>query len=357
MRRPRTATESFGHRAFACSLALAVAGFVSSPCAIAQTSTYQLNDDGQWLQSKSAPPGTDEEKIAQARQLLADGKPSAARALMNDWLEVNEETDNPWLADALLVRGDARVATNSEYWALYDYEEICKFHRGSDLFALAVEREFEIGKRYLNGLRTKFIWMRLQERLPGSTIAEKACLELADYYYRTRQLAAAGDAYDIFLQLYPKSEFRQKAMQRRVYANIAKFKGPKYDASGLTEAKYLIKGFADRYPAEAERAGMNDGLVARLDESAAVQMLEIARWYIRRDDPVSARLTLERLQRKHPQTVAASQARSLLIERGWLKTENAEVVPAPAAPATTSAARPTEPEKHPSNDPKNGGEK
>lgn len=323
----------------------------------AQTSTYQLGDDGQWQSSKSPAPGTDEEKIARARQLLADGKPGEARTLMTEWLEINDETDNPWLADALLVRGDARVATSSEYWALYDYEEICKFHRGSDQFTVAVEREFEIGKRYLNGLRTKFIWMRLedatplgeelmlrvQERLPGSTLAERACLELADYYYRTRQLAAAGDAYDIFLKLYPKSEFRQKAMQRRVYANIAKFKGPKYDASGLTEAKYLIKSFSDRYPAEAERAGMNDGLVARLDESAAVQMIEVARWYLRRDDPVSARLTLERLQRKHPQTVAASQGRDMMIERGWLKIESderppttkAEAVPAsPATPAT-----------------------
>lgn len=317
--------------------------------ALGQTSTYQLADDGQWLASKSPEPGTDEATIARARQLLADGKAGAARSLMNDWLDIHEETDNPWLADALLARGDALVATNSEYWALYDYETICRFHRGSDVFATAVEREFEIGKRYLNGLRTKFLWMRLedatplgeelllrvQERLAGSTLAERACLEMADYYYRTRQLAAASEAYDIFLKLYPKSEFRQKALQRRVYANIAKFKGPKYDASGLVEAKYLIRSFSDRYPAEAERAGMNDGLVARLDESAGVQMLEVARWYIRRDDPVSAKLTLERLQRKHPQTVAASRGRDMMIERGWLKTESEEKIPVaqPAAPS------------------------
>lgn len=85
-----------------------------------------------------------------------------------------------------------------------------------------------------------------------------------------------------------------------MYANIAKFKGPKYDASGLVEAKYLIRSFSDRYPAEAERAGMNDGLVARLDESAAVQMLEVARWYIRRDDPVSAKLTVREAAAQAP---------------------------------------------------------
>ncbi len=60
----------------------------------------------------------------------------------------------------------------------------------------------------------------------------------------------AAQTYDVFVQLFPQSAERQRAMQRRVYANVARFKGPRYDALGLIEARVLIRDFAQRYPAE-----------------------------------------------------------------------------------------------------------
>ena len=57
---------------------------------------------------------------------------------------------------------------------------------------------------------------------------------------------------------------------------------------------------------------MTEALVARLDESAAAAMLTTARWYIKRDDPVSARLTLSRLVRRHPRTGAAQEALAVM---------------------------------------------
>lgn len=310
--------------------ALALLAF--GPNARGQSTSYELDDSRGWVTAHRPEPGTDEETIGRARSLLAEGKARQARSMLNAWLDQYEDTDNPRLAEAYLLRGDARTATGSEYWALYDYEEITKNFQASEVFEKAVEREFEIGRRYLNGLRTKFLWMRIedaaplgeelmvrvQERLPGSRLAERACLELADYYYRERDLGLAAETYDIFLKNFPRSEYRQKAMQRQIYANIARFKGPQYDASGLVEAQYLIKEFVDRYPAEAERSGISDALLARLDESAGAQMLETARWYVRRGDTVSARFTLSRLLRKHPQTTAAAVGRRIMAENGWV---------------------------------------
>lgn len=292
----------------------------------------------------------DGQLMDRCRALLAEGNAKEARSLLSDWLDENEFSTSPFLAEAYLLRGDARVATNSEWWALYDYEAVIKQFPGSVEFPKAVEREFEIGKRYLTGLKTKIFWMRLedatslgaellvrvQERLPGSRIAEEACLFLADHYYRVRDLTQASEMYDIFLRNFPTSEHRQRAMQRRVYASIGQFKGPSYDSSGLVEARSLIKNFADQYPAEAERAGMSDALSARLDESIASQKLEKARWYFKQGDEVSARFTLNRLRRSHPRTVAASIAYDLMLERGWVK-ENAST---PAMPGDIPADTP-----------------
>lgn len=303
---------------------------VSAP-ALAQQKVFKLDDEGKWAVSKAPEAGSDAELIGRAREMLAQGRYAMAESLLDGWIERNERTTNPWLAEAYLARGDARWIRDSEVKALEDYEEVVIHFPGSEAYTLALTRELEIGLRYLNGLRKKFLGMRLEpaerigeeilmrvsERLPRSRLAERSLMELGDYYYRIRDMKMAADAYDVFLRLYPNSELRQKAMQRRVYANIARFKGPSYDASGLREAKFLIQDYKSRYPQDAERIGMDDGLIARLDESSAVQMLETARWYLVREDPVSARLTISRLLRRHPGTVAAVRAQEMIQEHKW----------------------------------------
>lgn len=276
--------------------------------------------------------------ITEARALLADDKPDAAFRLVDDWIDVHERSDNPYLADAYLLRGDAWVARGNEYKALYDYEQIVRDFPASEAFPQAIDREIVIGNRYLNGLKRKIWGMRIdgarplgeellvraQERMPGSELAERAALDLADHYYRERRLDMATDMYDIFLRNFPESAHREHAMERRIFANIARFKGPRYNASGLVEASALIDDYQAEYPIEAERIGLTGALESRIEESAAAQRLENARWYLRRNDLVAARIALERLVRDHRGTVAAEQGELLLVERGWMA--------APAAP-------------------------
>lgn len=293
---------------------------------------YRLDGSGNLVQTKpAATPGTDEALIARARTDLAEERYAQAKAALDGFLGVNERTSNAFLAEAYLLRGDALTATGNEYDALYDYERVIKDHAGSSHFVTAVERELDIGVRYANGLRRKLLGMRIldsteiaeellirvQERLPGSRLAERAGIELADFYYRERDLTMAVQAYDLFIENYPSSQYTQRAMQRRIYATIGRFKGPRYDSSSLIDAKLLTRRFASLYPQAAEEAGLTDGLIARLDESSAADMLETANYYFAQDDEVSARYTLKRLVRMHPRTQAAARAMKTLDERGW----------------------------------------
>jgi outer membrane protein assembly factor BamD (BamD/ComL family) len=102
------------------------------------------------------------------------------------------------------------------------------------------------------------------------------------------------------------------AMQRRVYANIAQFKGPGYDTRSLRDAMVQIEEFQNEFPAQAQATGVSDALAARVDESIAAGLLTSARWYMKRDDDVSARFTLARLIRRHPRTGAAQEAAELI---------------------------------------------
>jgi tetratricopeptide (TPR) repeat protein len=312
-------------------LALGVAG--AAPALRAQSVEFSLDEDGNWVQVDAPEAGTDEALIAKARRLLAEEQPNAAREILAGFIDAHKREGHPLLAEAYLLRGDAWMAGGKEYQALYDYEVVTLDYPATDSFVTAVQRELDIGVRYVNGLKRKFagvrilsaedvgeeLLIRVQERLPGSRAAERAGIELADYYFRQRDMEMAAIAYDLFLELYPKSEYRIDAMKRRVYSTIARFKGPRYDGSPLIDAQVLIDRFSRLYPAEAQKAGLDDALATRLDESAANSLLQTAQWYIRRGETVAGRYTLQRLVKEHPRTAAAARALETLEERGWVE--------------------------------------
>jgi outer membrane protein assembly factor BamD (BamD/ComL family) len=219
------------------------------------------------------------------------------------------------------------LAQDDEFEALYDYEEVIKNYPASEFFVTSLERELDVAKLYFGGRRKPGLWgirmddgtgvaeeivLRINERMPGSKLAERALMTMADHYASKRDLPMAVETYDTFVKLYPRSELRQKAMQRRTYATVAQFKGPAYDSSILTDASIQIENFQLEYPGVAQEAGLTDGLQARLDESRAASMLNTAQWYLRRDDPVSARITLVRLVKRHPKTASAQEALTLI---------------------------------------------
>jgi len=308
---------------------LAVAAGVS-----AQSKESRLDENGEWLTTRQPVEGSDEWAIARARQDLADDRGGAAWATIDNWIKANDRklgTTSPLMAEALLVRGDALAAQGDEYNALYDYERVIKEFPASEEFVVAIERELDIGVRYLGGMYRRFLGIRVldatdigeellirvQERLPGSRVAERAGIELADYYYAQRDLSLSATAYELFLENYRNSQYSMKAMQRRVYATIAQFKGPKYDGSKLLDAQILVKRFESLYPAQAHKAGLDEALLARLDESAGLSKLESAKWYLRRSDSPGARYTLQRLIEDHPQTAAARTAMQIMDDRKW----------------------------------------
>jgi tetratricopeptide (TPR) repeat protein len=294
---------------------------------------FILDESGEFRVESAPTPGSDEWVMAEAARALAADDPDAARALLNPWIEANKRLENEWLPRAYLLRGDALVMDRDEYKALYDYEAVIKQFPGSEEFQTAVQREMEIAQKYLDGMRRKLwgmfrvesarrlgeeLMIRAQERVPGSRLSEDAAIRLAEHYFKTRRLDLASEMYDIFLKTYPNSDYAKTAMLGQIYANVAGFKGPRYDASGLVEAELLLDGFVERYPADALRDGVVEGLATRIDESRGEQMLESARWYLRRGDPVSAEFVLKRLLRRHPATNAAQTALRIMRDEGML---------------------------------------
>ena len=186
-------------------LILLLSLLVGGGSARAQGTEYTLDDFDQW--KPQAGPTPLDPVLQQAQLALANNEPQRAKALAENFLEQNPLS--PARAEALLIKGDALLAMDNEWQALFAYEELARRYATTSVFVPALEREYEIARAYAYGLRRKFfgtfrlidagddaqeILIRIQERLPGSELAEKAGMELADFYFRIRDMPLAADA-------------------------------------------------------------------------------------------------------------------------------------------------------------------
>jgi len=284
-----------------------------------QAERYELDALDQWKKVADIDPSSEEAQLLAARRALIDGEPARAERLSSAFLE--RYPLSRYRADALLVRGDAKRGQD-EYEALFDYEEICRRYPGSAVFIPALEREYEIAVTYADGLRRRFFgtfrWVdasedaeelliRVQERLPGSELGEKACMSLADYYFDKREMMMAAEAYRIFIENYPRSGRVSKARLRLIYAYLAGFRGPEYDASGLLEARAKLRSLQSLQPGLAQQVGA-ESILVRIEESEAAKFLSTAAWYLEVNDPISAELFIRRLVQRHPASIATLEA-------------------------------------------------
>jgi outer membrane protein assembly factor BamD (BamD/ComL family) len=297
---------------------LAVLALESPQMALGQD-VYRLGADDEWKLESAPAPGSPAAQLARARTLLAEGRAARAHNMVNRWM--NRHPHSNLAPEAYLIRGEALVEMGDEYEALYDFEFLVRKYPSSEVFSLALEQEFAIAVKYANGLRRKMLGLRvinatdeaeellirIQERLPGSGLAEQAGLQLAALYFRDRRMGLAADAYSIFIKRYPRSTQIAFARRRLIYANIATFKGPQFDIVGLLEAKAELQQLAVRRPAEAERIGAG-ALIQRIEESQSTKMLTTAMWYSNEGDPIAAEFTIRKLVQRFPRSAACVRA-------------------------------------------------
>jgi len=288
--------------------------------AAAQSQEFELGPDDKWENTSTEEMTLRKNRLLSARRAILEGNPQRGKDLAGAFID--RYPTSPMRAEAYLIRGDALLAMGDEYEALFEFEEIARNYPNSPAFVTALEREFEIAVQYANGRYRKLLTLfrivpatdeaqelliRIQERLPGSRLAEQAGMALADYYFRVRDLRMAAEAYDLFLENYPRSKDVNKARLRLIYSYLADYRGPRYDSTGLQEARLRLEDLRANEPGLAQRIGA-ESLLVRIYESDASKLLTTARYYLSIDDPISAEYTLRALVKKYPNSIASLEA-------------------------------------------------
>src|SRR5688500_1218990 len=250
------------------------------PAGAGAPTTWQRGEDGQWRQvdPPAPPPGAsiENETLDQIEQLLAARRHRAARKPIIGWIKASPEA--PDRDRGLFLLAEMYSQAGDKIRAFYHLDELMDYYPSSRLFYPSLEKQYEIADRFLSGYRHRFMGMavlsaedegveillRIQERAPGSPIAERALLRTADHYYDDSQFDLAADAYAAYARSYPRSPEIPRVRLQQAFASLAQFRGLQHDATPVIDAKAQLQDIEAEYPELAERANVSD-VLERID--------------------------------------------------------------------------------------------
>jgi outer membrane assembly lipoprotein YfiO len=261
--------------------------------------------------------------ISRIADLVRAQRYAEAREAGIDWLKANPSS--PSYDRGLLVTAEAMRGTREYVKAFYYCDQLLDERADSPLFEPAMQLQYELADAYLLGAKDRFVGLRIvgrqdeavemlfriQQRAPGSPVAEKALLRTADYYWAIGDFDLASDAYHSYVQSYPRSPLVPQARLREAYSNLAQFHGPNFDSTPVLNAKTLLRQIEAEYPELAKQEAVAEKLELA-DRQMARKLYLNADFYRRTRKPGAALVICRRLLKQYPNTPEAADAEAMI---------------------------------------------
>ncbi len=289
--------------------------------------------DGQkWVKATPPQPGTPEGDIAEISSLIEAGKNKKAVKLVDKFLVTHAAS--PACEEAINLAGKAEI-NRGRYWDAYQWYErqITNYPNGA-FFERAMDREYMIADAFLNGKKRRAlkifkvsakedgieILMRIAGHSPGSDLAERALLRVADYHFDRQEYPEAIAVYDEFVKSNPQSTRKPYAMLRAARASLLSFRGVKWDDTPLLNAAVRFRVFAQAYPQAGKKENIA-GILVEIRETLAHKVFYAGTFYERTHHPQSAIFYYNKVVQEYPDSQWAAQARQRLELLGPIKLD------------------------------------
>ncbi len=285
--------------------------------------------DGHWQSIEPVAPPTaavPDPDLDHVQALLDHGDGEAALAVALKWVKGHGKTA-PRRDRALYLTGLSLVRADDPIKAYYYFDELMDEYPSSPLFYPALDAQYHIADGLLNGHKLRVLGVpilpgddeavemlfRIQQRSPGSPLAEAALLRTADFYYAGGDYDLAGDAYDFYVKQYPRSDRVAGARLRSAFADLARFRGPRFDATPMLDARTKLADFAAAYPRLAADENV-PGILSKIDDELATSLYLRADFY-RRTGATDGAVYMYRYQLlTYPNGPHAADARAALAQ-------------------------------------------
>ena len=261
--------------------------------------------------------------LDRAEALLQAHHWQAAHDILVPWIKSHPKA--PDRDRALFLLANVYYQSGDRIRAFYHLDELLDNYPDSKLYFAGLELQYDIADAYLSGYKNTFLGLpivgaedeaiemlyRIQERSPGSPIAERALRRTADYYFDTSQFDLAADAYGAFIRSYPRSPQVPQVRLRQAFSSLAQFRGPLFDATPLIDARAQFKSIQARYPDLAAEANVPQW-IERIDADLARKVYLTAEFYGRTNKRGGAVYLYRYVIQTYPNSREAEMARRAL---------------------------------------------
>jgi outer membrane protein assembly factor BamD len=166
----------------------------------------------------------------------------------------------------------------------------------------------------------------------GTRVAAEASYLAAECSYQLKDYEAAAEEYQQLLADYPSSEHADEAQIRVAESYFGQSPNYELDQSETGDrALAAIGKFFEQYP-ESKLSERARGVKVTIEEKLARKEFEAARFYLKRQQYLSAKIYLEGIVREYPGTKWAPQAKELLGTLPAIKGKSAFTDTTAAAP-------------------------
>ncbi len=265
--------------------------------------------------------------LAVPKTLYKDARFAKAQSWLKKYLKGSP--DDATRPDAMVLYADCAFALGKYFKANERYQRVIDEYPHTLQFAIALRRQLDIAKAWLDG-RKRRIWFfklsaedegldllsRVEQLGAGHRIAEVALRATADYYYRTGQFDLAQFAYGRLITDYGSRRYTRSSMARAAASALAAFPGVKFDGSALLEAKELYGAYMERFPDEAKREDIRT-ILKQIALKRAEKEFEVGRFYVHIRKPMAAAHYFNYVMATWPETLWADRARGQMLRLGF----------------------------------------
>ncbi|HEC69911.1 MAG TPA: outer membrane protein assembly factor BamD [Candidatus Omnitrophica bacterium] len=219
------------------------------------------------------------------------------------------------------------------YQAFKEYQKVIDSYPYSEKITEIIEREYKIGEFFLNRPEKKWpaqileelfehpsieIFKKVIDNAPYSEYASKSLYKLGLLYKALGRYDEAIKSFRELEEKYPESEWAEPAKYQLALCSLRASPGSDYDQTLTQEAKKRLEELIADHP-ELEISQQAQRRLKMLRNKEAKKFFDIAQFYYKQREYLSAKVYYEYVLKNYPQTLWAEESEKMLEKIKELK--------------------------------------
>jgi len=218
-------------------------------------------------------------------------------------------------------------AVGYHYKAHLEYQNLITKHPNSPHFETAIQRQYEVGKRFLDGERHKVwgmkvfpslekaveIFEQVVKNAPYGKIASLAQFQIGQAHEKQKDFLSAVRAYEKLMDRYPDDPMAEKAQFQIGLAYRKEASRAEYDQNAANQAIEAFSDYTTRYP-QKENVSKAEQYRAALKSEQSKGLFRVAQFYEKNKNYKAAMIYYNEVIAQNPKSEWSANAQNKILQ-------------------------------------------